>query len=332
MKPKEYAPEHLKYLKSIYKGRHILEITKLFNKRFHLKKTAIAVKSFAKKNGLKSGYKNKTSWNIKYNEKHIRYLKEITPNTDYKTVTELFNKKFGFGITVQKLRSLCKRKGVRNGFTGFFPKGHVPANKGMKGVYAPGCEKTWFKKGNVPWDYMPVGSERVTADGYVEIKISDTALPVQRRWKAKHIIVWEKARGAIPRKHNVIFLDGNRKNITLDNLMLVSAGVHAVMNRNKYYTNDKEETKKNLTFALLKVALANKKRESFKKIKGNMVVLNNNGKRIWISRVKDKWIAVMETKKGQRVLAKLKPRDRREDAERDLCEYALLRGWQRVEK
>jgi hypothetical protein len=257
----KYGPKHLNYLKKIYKGRHSAEITKMFNRHFKMNATEKAVKSLAKRFGIKSGYKNRTSWNKKFCEKHIHYLKKTVPNTDYKIVTKLFNEKYGFNLSVENLRGLCKRKGIHNGFTGNFPKGHVPHNKGVRGVYYSGCEKGWFKKGHVPRNYMPVGSERVTADGYVEIKVSDTAMPVQRRWKAKHIIIWEKKYGKVPEGHCLIFLDGNKLNITLNNLMMISFPVRAVMCHLKYFTDNKIKTKTNLRLAQLKVALANRKRE-----------------------------------------------------------------------
>ena len=330
-----YTAKHLKYLKSIYKGRHILETTKLFNKRFRMRVTPAALKTYAQRFGLRSGYKPGSDWNKKYYEKHIRFLKKNVPGRHYSETVKIFNKRFGFTITARQLASLCKRVGIQTGFTGYFPKGHVPHNKGIKGVYYPGCEKGWFKKGDVPWDYMPVGTERVNADGYVDIKITDTAMPVQRRWKAKHIILWEKEHGKVPRGHCVIFLDGNKKNITLNNLMMVSRQVHAVMCHLNYFTKDRERTRANCTLAQLKVAIGDRKRESFKRVKRTMVFLDNNGMRIQVVKIegKKKWVAMRESKYGLRLLkAKIKPRNSIAAARRDLYEYALTRNWQRVEK
>jgi hypothetical protein len=264
---KIYTSEHLNYLKKIYIGRHSNEAAEMFNRRFKMNATPKAIKALARRYGFKSGYKNTTSWNKKYFEEHIRYLKKIVPNTDYKIVTKLFNQKFGLNITVEQLRGLLKRKGLHNGFTGFFPKGHVPANKGVKGVYYPGCEKGWYKKGHVPWDYMPVGSERMNSNGYIDVKVSDTAKPVQRRWKAKHVILWEKAHGKVPQGHCVIFLDGNRRNITLNNLEMISMPVRAVMCHLNYFTNNMKITKTCIALAKFKVVLANRKRELSKKVK-----------------------------------------------------------------
>ena len=37
-----------------------------------------------------------------------------------------------------------------------------------------------------------------------------------------HLLVWEAAHGPIPAHHAIIFLDGDKKNITLGNLELVT--------------------------------------------------------------------------------------------------------------
>lgn len=39
----------------------------------------------------------------------------------------------------------------------------------------------------------------------------------------KHRFLWETANGPIPKGHKVIFADGDKTNITLDNLIMVSS-------------------------------------------------------------------------------------------------------------
>ncbi|HEU4708777.1 MAG TPA: hypothetical protein VFS17_05645, partial [Methylophilaceae bacterium] len=81
-----------------------------------------------------------------------------------------------------------------------FPKGHVPANKGKKGISYPGMEATQFKPGHKPGNYRPVGSTRICSkDGYVLIKIEEGMF----KWKALHRIVWERMNGAVPPGHVV---------------------------------------------------------------------------------------------------------------------------------
>ena len=111
-----------------------------------------------------------------------------------------------------------------------FPKGHVPANKGVKGISYPGMEATQFKKGEMsPHSkamYKPIGSHRInTKDGYLERKMTD-GLHGALRWKAVHRIVWEEANGPIPKGFVVRFRPGMKTlelgDITVDRLEMIS--------------------------------------------------------------------------------------------------------------
>ncbi|EAU43905.1 HNH endonuclease [Salipiger bermudensis] len=123
-------------------------------------------------------------------------------------------------VSLSNFTSLCKRKGWMTGRTGCFKKGQVPPNKGRKGYCAPGSEKGWFKKGErrgVAVElYKPIGTERVSKDGYIERKIHD-GMPLQSRWRAVHLIRWEEANGPLPDGHCLKCLDGDKANTAPDN-------------------------------------------------------------------------------------------------------------------
>lgn len=129
-----------------------------------------------------------------------------------------------YDVSQVNLTALCKRKGWLTGRTGCFAKGHVPVNKGQKGYIAPGCEKGWFRKGErrgvAVRLYQPIGTERVSKDGYVERKINDD-LPLQARWRAVHLIRWEEANGPLPEGHCLKCLDGNKANTAPDNWLAI---------------------------------------------------------------------------------------------------------------
>lgn len=120
-----------------------------------------------------------------------------------------------------------------------FPKGHVPANKGLRRPgYSPGkMAETQFKKGQKPHTWMPLGSERYSKEGYLQRKISDTGYP-PRDWKAVHILLWEQHNGPVPQGHAVAFKDGDKKRIAIENLELVSRA--DMMKRNTYHNYPKE--------------------------------------------------------------------------------------------
>lgn len=136
------------------------------------------------------------------------------------------------------------RKGTNRGGSTRFKPGQVPANKGLRRPgWAPGrMAETQFKKGerrgraNNIW--RPVGSERISKDGYLERKVSEDR-PFQRRWKAVHRIVWEEHHGPIPKGHAVVFRAGQQTTdphrINVDGLELVTRG--ELMRRNSYHTN-----------------------------------------------------------------------------------------------
>lgn len=119
------------------------------------------------------------------------------------------------------------RTNGRRGFGTRFQKGHVPANKGLRrpGWSAGRMRETQFKpgvrQGVAVRLYKPIGTERISRDGYLERKVNDD-LPLQRRWKAVHRIIWEEANGPIPKGYCIAFRDGNKRNVAIENLELRS--------------------------------------------------------------------------------------------------------------
>lgn len=102
-------------------------------------------------------------------------------------------------------------------------KNTAPPNKGKKQTEYMTPEaiaktaKTRFKKGNTPHNHKSVGYQRITQDGYIEVKTEEPNI-----FKIKHRLVWEKEFGEIPAGHNIQFKDGNRLNCELENLYIIT--------------------------------------------------------------------------------------------------------------
>lgn len=128
-------------------------------------------------------------------------------------------------VSEANLKSLCKRKGWLTGRTGQFVKGQEPMNKGKKMPYHPNSAATRFRKGyrggKALENYKPIGTERMSKDGYLERKAHD-GMPLQSRWRAVHLINWEAANGPIPDGHCLKCLDGNKANCDPANWKLIS--------------------------------------------------------------------------------------------------------------
>lgn len=127
-------------------------------------------------------------------------------------------------VSLVNFTSLCKRKKWHTGRTGRFEKGHQVVNGLAKGQHFAGCEKSWFARGvrhgKAAELYQPIGTERLGRSGYLERKINDD-MPLQRRWRAVHLIRWEEIYGPVPADHCLKALDGNRLNTEPSNWELI---------------------------------------------------------------------------------------------------------------
>ena len=161
-----------------------------------------------------------------------------------KELAEMFNQYFNTNITAKEIAYFRRNHKLKSGLTGQFKKGNVAHNKGKKQIEYMSQEsiertkETRFKKGNKPKNYRPIGSERITKDGYIEVKVSDP-----NKWETKNKIIYKQYFGDIPEGHKVIYADGNKLNNDINNLILVSDNEELIMNRHKLRTENIELTK-----------------------------------------------------------------------------------------
>lgn len=104
-----------------------------------------------------------------------------------------------------------------------FKKGNVPGNKGKKEWQfrskeaSEKCRQTQFKAGSIPHNARPEGYESIHADGYVYVKV-----PGYSKMQPKHRHVWQQHHGPIPPGHCIAFIDGDRTNCDISNLILIT--------------------------------------------------------------------------------------------------------------
>jgi len=83
-------------------------------------------------------------------------------------------------------------------------------------------ESNPFKMGKPPGrNVKPIGTEIIDKQGYLKRKVSDTGIS-NKDWQFVHRYIWQEAGREIPPGHVVAFKDGNRKNVTLENLVLMT--------------------------------------------------------------------------------------------------------------
>lgn len=125
------------------------------------------------------------------------------------------------------------RTNGRQGIGSRFVKGQTPANKGKKcgpaeGGNHPNARRTQFVKGArrgvAEKLWKPIGTERLSKDGYIERKVNDS-LPLRGRWRAVHLVRWEEIHGPLPKGYALKCLDGERQNTDPSNWKLIPRGL-----------------------------------------------------------------------------------------------------------
>ena len=168
----------------------------------------------------------------RWTKEEKEYLSEITPGRHYREILEMMNDKFEYQFTYEQVKSAITRFNLKTGFNGRFEKGHV----------------NWAKK--------PIGSERVSVDGYTEIKVAGS-----KRWRLKHRVMYEKYHNVVLNpKQLVIFADGDKSNMSKENLLLVDNNQLLILNQNGLINENRELTKTGLNIANIIIKLNELKR------------------------------------------------------------------------
>lgn len=184
----------------------------------------------------------KTSIEWRKHPEMVEFMMNFIPGHEEHEIRSEFLDKFGIELSESQIGNFKHRYHVKSGTNGGrFKKGEIPHNKGKKmspEMYER-CAPTMFKKGIIPKTYKPVGTVRITVDGYYEIKISDP-----NKWQLMQRYVWEKTNGRKLLKNEcVVFLDGDKSNLEPDNLMAIKRSELARVNKNHRITDDPELTR-----------------------------------------------------------------------------------------
>lgn len=196
-------------------------------------------------------------YGMKYTDEMKQFILDNYKGRYNQELADLFNQKFNTNITSRTIKSYKANNKLNSGLTGKFRKGQTPHNKGKKmpkEVYEK-VKHTMFAKGNVPPNHRPVGSERISKDGYIEVKVAEP-----NKWRLKQRVVYEEAKGKIPESCPIIFLDGNKRNFYIDNLRCITRSELLYLNCNGL-NNSNEITETGILMARLDRTKNKKKQE-----------------------------------------------------------------------
>lgn len=189
---------------------------------------------------------------LKYSQAQLDFIRSNCA-LGRKELTALVNAKFSSQYTVDQIKNLCSRNKWTTGRYGLFEKGHKTWNKGKTGYM--GSNVTSFRKGNTPHNTRPLFSERLSKkDGFIFIKVRES----HPQFVPKHRWLWEKANCPIPEGHNVVFINQDKTDFRIENLMLASNA--ELGSRNKRYSKIANAETNETCLLLAKLNIAARKR------------------------------------------------------------------------
>ncbi|MBQ6091392.1 MAG: HNH endonuclease [Lachnospiraceae bacterium] len=253
------------FVREQYREHTVRQLVPIVKERFGLDMTVSGLKSYISNRKITGGRKGK-----KMPEKRITtpeiddFISKNYKGTGYQAMADMVNEKFGTAYTASQINGYYARNKLNSGLTGRFEKGHIPSNKGKHIETKGRMAETQFKKGNIPKNHRPVGSTRVVKSGKTGIPYIMEKVAEPNKWRMKHVVEWEKHNGPVPKGMIVVFGDGNPMNTDVSNLVLISKGQNAVMNRWNVKGYDKETTETAANIARLKMQIA-KARKARKK-------------------------------------------------------------------
>lgn len=259
-----YTQEMQQYIEEIYKGKRYNEIAALFNARFNTQRTAKQMNSYLSKRNMSNGFGKrgypgyiapKNVLNRKYTEEERNFIFENYKGTSNQKLLEMIRERFpATEFNASRLKAFKARNNLDSGLTGRFVKGQASFNKGTKGLINVGGNKTSFKKGNIPHNTDPIGTEKITSDGYLWIKI-DNQIGVKKNvnWIQKHRYVWEQHYGPVPEGKMITFLDGDRTNFDINNLEMIDNEINIELHKSKLRYKDSELTRAGINIAKINV-------------------------------------------------------------------------------
>lgn len=268
-----YSAEQAEFIRENYPKMPTADLAAAFNDRFGESKSVRAIGSYGKRMGL---YKNpgvreeairKSLGYVKYTDEWREWFKGYSEGHSSSEMHEESMRLFGIPLSKSKVSGWRNRLGVRaNKRFGVFEPGHETWNKGKTwdelGIPEESRERSLskaFKKGEVRKTRLikDVGYERVSKDGYVEVKVKDGVQGGHNdNYRMKHHIEFERHHGEIPDGHNVVFADRDKRNFAADNLVAVPRSLWAVIRNQRIEYHDRESLLEAMELARLQ-SLAN---------------------------------------------------------------------------
>jgi HNH endonuclease len=237
MKKTKWSQKDVQFILDNYKTMDNFELADALSKTYGQVKTKVS--NMKLNRGKEWKRKCQAKWNAKskncfnWTPERLEYLKENINLIPSKQIAKMF----GCSETVIRLK--CKNANIHptpDALKTFiedsrFSIGHIPANKGKKGISPPGSVATQFKKGSVPKNTLHDGAITVRKNHKKGIQIKYIRIS-PGNWLELKNYLWVQHHGPIPKQHVVRFKNGKTMDVRIENLECISKAENARRNRN----------------------------------------------------------------------------------------------------
>ena len=264
-----YPPEVHRFIAANVEGRTCKELAELTNREMGTAFTETAMHSYKNNHGLKSGTKcgKPQGWSPICPEGMEDYVRSIAEGRTVYQIADLVNKRYGAGtIDAVRVRAFKKNHGIVSNLNARFKKGCVPYNKGKKQEEYMSPEAiertrpTRLQPGHPAHNRVPVGTISKNKYGYLLIKTKAEGSQWDR-WEFLHRVIWEEHNGPIPDGMMVSFKNGDKEDLDIDNLMLISNAENLELHRSQLRFTERELTETGLTLVKLKIKTRERRRK-----------------------------------------------------------------------
>lgn len=234
-----FTDEQIEFLKNNVYGNSIKDLTAIMNKQFNMNWSEGQIRGYKKNHRLLSGRGISRRYPRVFQDEHIKYMRRYAKGRTVNELTDLMNKRFNKDWKPSQVRGAKKNYKISSGLNleeFRYKMGHPNPHKGDKTYRIPNGEATQFKKGHVPKNWLPVGSEicrrlsKSSDNKYWLVKVAEP-----HQWEFKSHLIWEAAHGEKLKPGEVLmYRDGDSTNCTLDNLLKVNRRGLAHYNKNGF--------------------------------------------------------------------------------------------------
>lgn len=221
-----YTKEMTAWLIANYKKMLIADLVNNFNAHFRVNFTRSAIwHKVYRLVGTDIDRTKEYAPRLRWTKEMLDFLRTNYEKYPYTKLTNLINSEFNIKTTPSSVEHKVNRLGLK--------KSKEAISRMAK---SKNSTKYWFLPGHVSKLRAPIGYERVDRHGFIWVKEKDPDV-----FESKHRIIYKQHYGEIEEGINIVFLNGNKNDFRIENLVPLTNSELAIFNGTRIKVNGIDE-------------------------------------------------------------------------------------------